>query len=152
MTLEEITAERDLLARTVERQGRRIAVLECQLELPHPEGIEIYTDRIKLAMNPSGLSKELARIRPVYEAAKAWRNGRMPVDVEACEILQDAVDAAEREKPDDEGRFIDVVFDGPPSHESGRFVEVENERGEGVSVGEWIDRGDGMWALRIRRF
>lgn len=82
MTIEEITAERDLLARTVERQG-----------------------------------KELARIKPVYE-----------------------------------GRFIDVVFDGPPSHESGRFVEVENERGEGVSVGEWIDRGDGMWALRIRRF
>ena len=24
-------------------------------------------------------------------------------------------------------RIIDVVFDGPPSHESGRFVEVEDE-------------------------
>ena len=44
---------------------------------------------------------------------------------------------------------IDVVFDGPPSHESGRFVEVEDAAGRSISVGEWIDRGDGFWALRI---
>lgn len=48
-----------------------------------------------------------------------------------------------------EGEFIDIVFDGPPSHESGRFVEVENPQGASISVGEWIDRGDGFWALRI---
>lgn len=46
-------------------------------------------------------------------------------------------------------RFIDILFDGPPSHESGRFVEIENENGESVKAGEWIDRGDGYWALRI---
>ena len=34
--------------------------------------------------------------------------------------------------------------------ESGRFVEVENELGASVKAGEWIDRGDGYWALRIR--
>lgn len=45
--------------------------------------------------------------------------------------------------------FIDIVFDGPPSNESGRFVEVENPQGQSISVGEWIDRGDGLWALRI---
>lgn len=45
--------------------------------------------------------------------------------------------------------YIDIVFDGPPSHESGRFVEVENPQGESIRVGEWIDRGDGLWALRI---
>lgn len=44
---------------------------------------------------------------------------------------------------------IDVVFDGPPSHESGRFVEVEDMQGRSVRVGEWIDRKDGYWALRI---
>ena len=32
---------------------------------------------------------------------------------------------------------IRIVFDGPPSHESGRFVEVENEKGEGIRFGEW---------------
>lgn len=52
---------------------------------------------------------------------------------------------------DDEGdAAVDVVFDGPPSHESGRFVETEDVFGASVSVGEWIDRGDGMWALRIK--
>lgn len=45
--------------------------------------------------------------------------------------------------------YIDIVFDGPPSYKSGRFVEVENEKGESVRVGQWIDRGDGFWALRL---
>ena len=45
--------------------------------------------------------------------------------------------------------YIDVVFDGPPSHESGRFVEVEDPSGASIGVGEWIDRGNGLWALRI---
>lgn len=45
--------------------------------------------------------------------------------------------------------FIDVVFDGPPSHTSGRFVEVEDAARASIGVGVWIDRGDGMWALRI---
>jgi hypothetical protein len=47
--------------------------------------------------------------------------------------------------------FLDVVFDGPPSHESGRFVEVEDPDGKSVNAGQWIDRGDGMWALRLPR-
>lgn len=45
--------------------------------------------------------------------------------------------------------FVDVVFDGPPAHESGRFVEVEDPEGRGIKAGEWIDRGNGLWALRI---
>lgn len=46
--------------------------------------------------------------------------------------------------------FIDIVFDGPPSHKSGRFIEVENGKGESISVGEWLERGDGLWVLRIK--
>ncbi|AEQ20955.1 hypothetical protein E3_0420 [Rhodococcus phage E3] len=46
-------------------------------------------------------------------------------------------------------RYIDIVFDGPPTHESGRFIEVEDETGASISFGEWVDRGDGTWALRI---
>jgi len=45
--------------------------------------------------------------------------------------------------------YIDIVFDGPPSHESGRFVEVENSQGRSVKLGEWVEREDGLWALRI---
>jgi len=44
--------------------------------------------------------------------------------------------------------FFDVVFDGPPSHISGRFVEVEDEQGHSINAGEWIDDGT-FWRLRI---
>lgn len=44
---------------------------------------------------------------------------------------------------------INIVFDGPPAHESGRFVEVELGDGRSVRVGEWRKRDDGLWALRI---
>lgn len=42
-----------------------------------------------------------------------------------------------------------IIFDGPPSHESGRFVEVEDETGRsvGLSGREWIEEENGLWAL-----
>ena len=46
--------------------------------------------------------------------------------------------------------FTDIVFDGPPSHESGRLVEVKDHEGRSVSVGEWVESGDGYWRLRLR--
>ena len=39
-----------------------------------------------------------------------------------------------------------IVFDGPPGHQSGRFVEVENSDGEGLSGGEWKQAGE-FWRL-----
>jgi hypothetical protein len=44
---------------------------------------------------------------------------------------------------------VNVVFDGPRSHESGRFVEVEDDGGRSVKVGEWHGRANGWWGLRI---
>ncbi len=46
-------------------------------------------------------------------------------------------------------RTIDLVFDGPPGPECGRFVETENEHGHSIGVGDWIQRPDGYWVLRI---
>ena len=43
---------------------------------------------------------------------------------------------------------INIIFDAPPSHDSGRFVEVETDDGQSIRVGEWIEK-DGYWALRI---
>ncbi len=51
--------------------------------------------------------------------------------------------------PQRELSVINVVFDGPPTHEGPRFVEVEDDSGHSIRVGEWVDRGDGYWALRI---
>jgi len=47
--------------------------------------------------------------------------------------------------------YIDIVFDGPPAPESGRFIEVEDASGASISVGQWVQRPDGYWALRIER-
>jgi len=46
-------------------------------------------------------------------------------------------------------KAINIIFDGPPSHKSGRFVEVETDDGKSISVGKWRERKDGLWALRI---
>lgn len=51
---------------------------------------------------------------------------------------------------DKESEFFDIVFDGPPGPESGRFVEVEDDQGRSVRLGEWVQRSDGFWALRLR--
>ena len=52
----------------------------------------------------------------------------------------------ERKRPQ---TYLDIVFDGPPGPEAGRFVEVERG-GASVSVGEWIEQ-DGYWRLRLGR-
>ncbi len=44
---------------------------------------------------------------------------------------------------------VDIVFDGPPSHESGRFIEVEDSDGNSIKFGEWLKRPDGYWVLRV---
>jgi hypothetical protein len=44
---------------------------------------------------------------------------------------------------------INIIFDGPPGPEAGRFVEVETDDGKSIKIGEWEERSDGMWVLRI---
>ena len=44
---------------------------------------------------------------------------------------------------------VDIVFDGPPGPESGRFIEAEDADGKSIKFGEWLERADGRWVLRI---
>jgi len=46
---------------------------------------------------------------------------------------------------------VEIVFDGPPSHESGRFVEVERD-GKSINYGEWREGDDGFWYLVLPNF
>jgi hypothetical protein len=46
--------------------------------------------------------------------------------------------------------YLDIVFDGPPGPEAGRFVEVENDQGKSVKVGAWMKRDGVYWALRLQ--
>jgi len=41
---------------------------------------------------------------------------------------------------------IHIVFDGPPEHIAGRFVEVEDDTGKSIDYGEWRQVGD-YWHL-----
>lgn len=44
---------------------------------------------------------------------------------------------------------INIIFDGPPGPEAGRFVEVENEEGASINVGDWLKLDSGLWALSL---
>jgi hypothetical protein len=44
---------------------------------------------------------------------------------------------------------INIIFDGPPGPDSAKFVEVENDDGVSISIGDWSEREDNLWALRI---
>lgn len=46
---------------------------------------------------------------------------------------------------------LNIIFDGPPGPEAGRFIEVETEDGRSVCAGEWSQRPDGHWSLRITK-
>lgn len=41
---------------------------------------------------------------------------------------------------------IRIRFDGPPGPEGGRFVECENENGESINAGKWVQDGE-HWIL-----
>jgi hypothetical protein len=46
-------------------------------------------------------------------------------------------------------RHIDIVFDGLPGPEPACLIEIEDADGRSIEVGEWIERPDGRWVLRI---
>jgi hypothetical protein len=48
------------------------------------------------------------------------------------------------------GDYIDIVFaKSPDPNPDFRFVEVEDPNGASVDVGNWLQREDGRWVLRI---
>ncbi len=45
-------------------------------------------------------------------------------------------------------KAMDIVFDGPPGPQSGRFIEVESPPGTSIKLGEWIELPP-YWVLRF---
>jgi hypothetical protein len=68
-------------------------------------------------------------------------------EVQNCALCMTTLNASRMASPAVD--TLHVVFDGPPGHESGRFVECEAPDGRSVGIGEWHERGDGYWELRI---
>jgi hypothetical protein len=98
-----------------------------------------------------------------YSEAIAWLDGKrstqniVPQDpFETWQVRVAQADAAMMEQAywvakahQDRAEAINILFDGPPGRQSGRFVEVENDDGESINAGEWIQCENGLWALRI---
>ena len=123
---------------------------EVQPERPDPERLkslnaELEKLRDKEATMPSREDYE----RAMREAELNAQVHSATYSPEAFATIAAYVAQLERPLPDEVAEAVDVVFDGPPNHEGGRFVEVENLDGASVSIGEWIDRGNGYWALRL---
>ncbi len=79
-----------------------------------------------------------------------WReDGRTPTqDLDALRAQL----AAARE---DGAQLVDIVFDGPPGEPGPpgptfpRFIEAEDAAGHSIRVGDWVQRDDNYWVLRI---
>ncbi len=46
-------------------------------------------------------------------------------------------------------RHIDIVFTKEPGHDHAELVEVEDDLGRGIRFGNWVQRPDGYWVIRI---
>lgn len=107
--------------------GRTVA--ECPgCEAPgRPASAQSVFDAALIAEARQDLEDMLGEIKRLRGEVRRLRAGLAVVDVDV----------------------VDIVFDGPPGPEGPRFVEAERD-GRSVRIGEWVDRGDGTWALRIR--
>lgn len=121
-----------------------------------------------LALTPNGTESELASlVEELFCPAQPqvdvdvkhdgiWvgdrRSRRWLTDTDIGRLTAWLVDRSKQELAEAERpKYIDVVFDGPPGPTAGHFIEVEDEHGRSINVGEWIDRKDGYFALRIPR-
>lgn len=103
-----------------------------------------YCGPMRLNKDMSGSKADFPKqFWPIF---KRWQNAGEKVDENGNGIIDQVYG---RPRRDEMSKYIDIVFDGPPSHESGRFVEVEDCDGKSIKYGEWVDRKDGFWALRI---
>ena len=49
-------------------------------------------------------------------------------------------------------RWVDVVLTAPPggpAEPPAVFVEVEDDQGRSITYGQWLQREDGAWVLRL---
>jgi hypothetical protein len=111
----------------------------------NPAEVAVVADAIWNAMyyhgSETACSPALARYaaEAAIRACMAWQDAHPQPDINPAALETVAIKIP----------TVDIVFDGPPGPEAGRFVEVENSKGHSINFGEWLQRPDGYWVLRI---
>lgn len=107
--------------------------------------------RAALSSSPQGGAEPVAWVDPsvVRDLCKGF-DGAVYLHVAATKEMGEVplYVSALVEQPS-EPVALRIVFDGPPSHDGGRFVEIEDANGKSFNAGEWKQRTDGLWELRV---
>ena len=80
------------------------------------------------------------------------RPGRAPLRGARLDRCEDAAGMRSpvcRPGGDMKAKPIGTTLRWPSRPEGGRFVEVEEESGQSINVGTWVEAPGGMWELRI---
>jgi hypothetical protein len=116
----------------------------------------VGTNKGEMAMNLENGGRVIAIILDTQRLVKVLTDdpGGDGVEIEmtpdeARAHGEELIKLANQIQPKDSVDAVNIIFDDPPGPESGRFIEVENDEGKGIGVGEWKERKDGLWALRI---
>ena len=100
--------------------------------------------------------EQLFQLAANFMIARGWAKGDDPRHaVDSASFLLEQAYALGRascraELGEDGDAAIQIRFDGPPSHESGRFVDVETLDGNSVGGFDWKQDGE-FWLLTISR-
>lgn len=149
--------EQDAAIRELSKWSREAGRLEARLGRVLRE---VGEDEIKLIYEALCwyTSKRHAFASDIAQKSYRKRDGSKPTRSEVleaskcsdlCDKIIDRLRAIVERKENNMEKPINILFDGPPGPESGRFVEVETDDGKSIRAGEWIEREDGLWALRI---
>lgn len=90
-------------------------------------------------------------VEPIPSKGERFFLAEPTYDMKPIENLMDEfinkLDAV-KTKPLEGGAAINIILDCSDS-QSPIFVEIENDNGESVSIGEYIARSGGLWSIRI---
>lgn len=79
----------------------------------------------------------------------AERHGSAVMSLASAGVRKSLFRVVGRTEGSEMHQFLDIVFDGPPDYNAGRFVELEDANGRSLHAGEWLLRPDGYWVLRL---
>lgn len=108
-----------------------------------PLGVESW---VEPAENPADRST-IATYDVDAEVLERWRNALREYLSARAALLGAVEPQGWRAQPASE--YVDVVFDHGPGPWPQQLVDVEDDQGRSIRYGEWLQRHDGSWALRI---